>query len=945
MKNKYKQKEINNEKLKEEAIIEKTINFDKEINLNRSKSPKNSGNIMSKLNLLNKFNKLFYEKEKEKGSKRDNSVRNELNRRRKFNINWNNMNNKNIKKGKNIKEENNIFKLKIIRHSCYSKFDNEDSNQNNIEGTPKIEKRNIKNIYIKKYNKEEKEEKKENENISKNKEKKEKVSINDDDENNRYINVINDIVNKKKNSLYENNKENNKENNVCRLTNVEDFDKPKNNIKDKNIEKRKNNFLINSPVSLLKNQKYKNDDILLKLEKKENNNTKETFQFLVNQAYKNKDLSNSFSKYYESHARSRQQSKIKNSNDNQEIITEKKIQSKNKILNLLKSPKSKNLTNINDCNDLKNPLNKEKNRTRNIKTLNYDDNKKTNISSDNVYVSKKIINHNNSHYYIKKNKNNNNNLNNNLNLNNNDNENKINFKNDNNRNNGEKKKIFIKNYILKNNLKILNNKSNIPDGNIYKKNEKTISSNINISISKNIYNNDLELFYSLNEKIKLILNKINNYKDCKNECYNYIQYYFNSHINAKIINYFLNKDNISYYIKIEILCVFLCYDISSSPFYNQTAILLKTILNIIHVNYLILFYYIISLIKNKYNDSNNNILLEILNILENEPSIIQIKNKKINEANILKIISNNYININNYYKMVIDNIYGKYNNIKEESIKFPNCVKNIEFIKSNLINYKFINIISSFFFDAYKSLKTYDFIDLQKFFIIFLNRNKSINDNDELEFMQINNKNKKLYLLPKIKKCYKYSLVLDLDETLISFPKKYKNYNINNFINALDTGIIFRPGLNDFLKNMKQFYELILFSSGTSDYVDPIVNFIEKNEKYFEFVLYRQHISFDERGEYFKNLNLLNRNIKNILIIDNIENNFKYHKENGICIKPFYGDVDKDRNLLNLLGQILIKIRINVEESGDIRISLNNEKKNIIYSKVAINHNYKENII
>ena len=136
---------------------------------------------------------------------------------------------------------------------------------------------------------------------------------------------------------------------------------------------------------------------------------------------------------------------------------------------------------------------------------------------------------------------------------------------------------------------------------------------------------------------------------------------------------------------------------------------------------------------------------------------------------------------------------------------------------------------------------------------------------------------------------------------------------------------------------MKKFYELILFSSGTKDYVESIVKLIEENENYFEYVLYRQHVSFDEKGEYFKNLNLLNRDIKNILIIDDKEKNYKYHKSNGISIKPFNGDNENDINILDLLGQILIKIRIDVEDSGDIRISLNKEKKNLIYKKVANN--------
>ena len=141
----------------------------------------------------------------------------------------------------------------------------------------------------------------------------------------------------------------------------------------------------------------------------------------------------------------------------------------------------------------------------------------------------------------------------------------------------------------------------------------------------------------------------------------------------------------------------------------------------------------------------------------------------------------------------------------------------------------------------------------------------------------------------------------------------------------------------DFLHKMKQIYELILFSSGTSEYVSPIVKSIEKKEKFFEHILYRQHVTYDDNGNLFKNLNLLNRNVKNILIVDDTFKNFKYHKLNGICIKPFYGDVYSDKDTLKVLGSILYKIRFDADITGDIRISLNKEKNSISYSQIANN--------
>ena len=468
---------------------------------------------------------------------------------------------------------------------------------------------------------------------------------------------------------------------------------------------------------------------------------------------------------------------------------------------------------------------------------------------------------------------------------------------------------------------------NINKININKKKYLTTYTENNSSYNINDnFKEDFELIFNLLNKIKIIINKIDNYEQIQEDCNNFMQYYFNNVIYNKLANFF-SDIRISYLIKKEIIFLLLCYDISfNTNSYNKTGILLKTILTIIYSNYLIILYSV--LLKN-YSIELDKYLI----ILKKEIASNNIKS----EGPILQILENNFLYINNYYKMIVDNIYKESNSkIINKNIKFPYCLNNKELYGNDVIK---INIISSFFNEAFKSShdNIYSLNDLKKFFYLFLFRNNTTYNITDYEKKKeiinnsiknvsisqfnisnnINNKNIQ-YLLPKIKNNYEYSLVLDLDGTLISYQKDSSN-------------IILRPGLNSFLKNMKKNYELILFTSATHEYVDPIVKFIEKDEKYFDYILYRNHLSYDEKGEYFKNLNLLNRNIKKIIIVDDCENNFKLHKSNGICLKPFYGDSD---NVLNLLSRILIKMKIDADKIGDIRICLKQVKKDLIYKNI-----------
>ncbi len=81
-----------------------------------------------------------------------------------------------------------------------------------------------------------------------------------------------------------------------------------------------------------------------------------------------------------------------------------------------------------------------------------------------------------------------------------------------------------------------------------------------------------------------------------------------------------------------------------------------------------------------------------------------------------------------------------------------------------------------------------------------------------------------------------------------------------------------------------------------------------------------------------KDLNRIGRPIDKIIIVDNMPQNFRLQKENGINIKAFWGE-DANDNALEELGKILINI---AKDGGDVRIGLQKYRDEIV-KKVTSN--------
>jgi CTD small phosphatase-like protein 2 len=174
-------------------------------------------------------------------------------------------------------------------------------------------------------------------------------------------------------------------------------------------------------------------------------------------------------------------------------------------------------------------------------------------------------------------------------------------------------------------------------------------------------------------------------------------------------------------------------------------------------------------------------------------------------------------------------------------------------------------------------------------------------------------------------KTNKKTLILDLDETLIhsDLDLIYKNHIITLYFDSEDDDeknipipLILRPGLFDFLNYAKEKFELIIFTASHKNYADKIIDYIEKEKKYFSLRLYREHCIFIKPGLYIKDLRIFkNRDLKNIVLIDNSIFSFAHQLSNGILVTSFYND-DNDFFLYNLKEYLSYCI----EDCKDVRI-------------------------
>ena len=249
--------------------------------------------------------------------------------------------------------------------------------------------------------------------------------------------------------------------------------------------------------------------------------------------------------------------------------------------------------------------------------------------------------------------------------------------------------------------------------------------------------------------------------------------------------------------------------------------------------------------------------------------------------------------------------------MKKSDLDFQKLIRNRLKKKTTTVNmnkFEKINNLSHFKFNEDEVRQLSNMEDITNFYtytercfemMIEIEKIKNINKCKPCDFPfdnEINIGNKKL-------------AIFDSDETLVHCQSSKINkcqYQIEVNLPSRKKGLIginIRPNWEKALNIIKDKYIIVVFTASHSTYADAVLNFMDPNNKYFKYRLYRNNctsVKYEGKEIYIKDLTVFkNIDLKNIIIIDNSVVSFTYQLNNGMPILPYY-DSERDNELICL---------------------------------------------
>lgn len=106
------------------------------------------------------------------------------------------------------------------------------------------------------------------------------------------------------------------------------------------------------------------------------------------------------------------------------------------------------------------------------------------------------------------------------------------------------------------------------------------------------------------------------------------------------------------------------------------------------------------------------------------------------------------------------------------------------------------------------------------------------------------------------------------------------------------------------LKELNQYFEIIVFTASHSCYANKVLDYLDPHKQYIHHRLFRDNCIQTQEGVFIKDLRIFNnRNLEDLVLVDNAAYSFGYQLENGVPIIPFYSNKN-DQELKHLIGYL-----------------------------------------
>ena len=150
--------------------------------------------------------------------------------------------------------------------------------------------------------------------------------------------------------------------------------------------------------------------------------------------------------------------------------------------------------------------------------------------------------------------------------------------------------------------------------------------------------------------------------------------------------------------------------------------------------------------------------------------------------------------------------------------------------------------------------------------------------------------------------------MFDLDETLVHWIHNDKDTKeADEFLDIqLPNGKVTKAGFNirpywkEMMEEIKDDWEVVVFTASCKNYANTIVNYLDPEGIYFPHRFYRENCWLTPEGVYIKDLRIFHQwDLKDIILVDNAVYSFGFQLDNGIPIFPYWKGKD-DKQLLYL---------------------------------------------